>query len=119
MSTTKHIAEAHTPGMKTLKAYVQGVCLSLFFTLVSFGIVAIHVNKLNYWPMLSDTGLYITLAILAIAQLLVQVICFLRLNNSKEGKWELMPFIFTILIVAILVSGTLWIMYNLNYNMMH
>ncbi len=96
---------------KTIGSYVTGLILSLLLTLAAFGLIEKRI--------LSDTHLYIALAVLAITQLFVQSMCFLRLNASAEGRWSLMPFIFSILIIVILVSGTLWIMYNCNFNMMH
>lgn len=98
-------------GEKTLLAYVVGFTLCVVLTLIAFGLVTMHV--------LTNITLYISLAFLAIMQLFVQTICFLRLNTSKEGQWNLLPFLFVLLIVAIFVGGTLWIMYNLNYYMYH
>ena len=95
---------------KTLKSYLTGLFLSLLLTAASFSLVGKH--------LLSTTNLYIVLTILAVAQLFAQVICFLRLNVSQEGRWNTMPFIFTFIIVGVLVGGSLWIMYNLNMNMM-
>ena len=57
---------------------------------------------------------------IAVAQVIVQVICFLRLNaQTEQGKMNLMSFIFTIIILGVVVLGSLWIMVNLGYNMMH
>src|SRR3990167_5676858 len=95
---------------KTLKSYLIGLFLSLIFTFTAFTLVGKH--------LLGIEGLYITLTALAVAQLFAQVICFLRLNVSEEGRWNTMPFIFTFIIVGVLVGGSLWIMYNLNMNMM-
>jgi cytochrome o ubiquinol oxidase operon protein cyoD len=56
----------------------------------------------------------------AIAQFLVQVIFFLRLTTkSPQGKINIMAFIFTGVILTSIICGSLWIMWNLNYNMMH
>ncbi|RDI43398.1 cytochrome o ubiquinol oxidase subunit IV [Aquicella lusitana] len=96
-------------GQKTLSGYITGLALSIILTLLAFGIVEKR--------LLSDANLYIALTVLAVAQLFVQSICFLRLNCSTEGRWNLFPFIFTVLIIAIIVGGSLWIMYNLNINM--
>lgn len=101
----------HGSGQKTLKAYLLGLASCIVLTLIAFGIVEKR--------LLSDVNLYIALSVLAITQLFVQSVCFLRLNCSPEGRWNSLPFIFVILIVAILAGGTLWIMYNLNYNMMN
>ncbi len=98
-------------GRKTLKSYIIGLSLSLIFTFIAFGIVGHHA--------MANTAIYIALAVLAVSQLFAQVVFFLRLNASAEGRWTLMPFLFAILIVAVLAGGSLWIMYNLNYNMVH
>lgn len=100
---------AHHPEKKTLQAYVIGFILCAFLTLVSFGMVE---KKL-----FSEMTLIALLLVLALVQLTVQSICFLNLNNSSEGKWNLQPFLFTLLIIVVLVTGSLWIMNNLDYNM--
>ena len=106
-----HVDTQNDGSQKTLSSYVIGLVFSMILTLMSFGLIEKRIFTTKY--------LYISLAALAIAQLFVQAICFLRLNSSSEGRWSLMPFIFCVLIIAILVSGTLWIMYNCNYNMMN
>src|SRR5690348_8993633 len=98
-------------GQKTIQSYVIGFVLCVILTLMAFALVEMR--------LLTDANLYIALAMLAMAQLFVQSICFLRLNASSEGRWNLLPYLFTILIIAIFVGGSLWIMYNLNYNMVH
>lgn len=109
----QNAATTNTYGMgkKTLKSYMIGLTLSLLFTLASFAIVLNHTLPVAY--------IFIALTVFAIAQFIAQIIFFLRMNASKEGLWNLMPFLFTILIVFVLVGGSLWIMYNLNYYMMH
>lgn len=104
-----HETTAHSTGEKTLKSYVLGLILCIILTFIAFAFVQKQ--------LLSATGLYITLSILAIVQLFVQSVCFLSLNSSHEGRWNLLPFLFTILIIAILAGGSLWIMYNLNLSM--
>lgn len=98
-------------GMKSLRIYVIGFFLSLMLTLISFALAG--------WHLMSMLSLYFCLMLLAVIQLLVQVVCFLRLNAGAEGRWNLMAFLFTVLIVLVIVIGSLWIMFNLNYNMMH
>ena len=111
MAQHQAVQTEHGTGQKTLKAYLLGLASCIVLTLIAFGIVEKR--------LFSDTYLYISLATLAIVQLLVQSICFLRLNCSPEGRWNSLPFLFVMLIIAILVGGTLWIMYNLNFNMMN
>jgi cytochrome o ubiquinol oxidase subunit IV len=96
---------------KSLSSYLIGFILCIVLTLIPFFLVAHH--------SLPVAGLYVMLTVFAIAQLYVQVVFFLRLNASPKGRWNLMSFFFAMMIVLILVLGSLWIMYNLNYNMMH
>lgn len=109
MSNLHEIGVEYGGSPKTLKSYLLGFVLCAILTLLSFKLVESHV--------FSTAHLYIFLAVLALLQLVVQAVCFLRLNNTTEGQWNLLPFLFVILIMCILVGGTLWIMYNLNYNM--
>lgn len=111
MSHQHEISMEHGAGKKTLASYVVGFLLCVLLTFIAFGLVKTHV--------LADSSLYIALAVLAIVQLFVQTVCFLRLNTSKDGQWNSLPFLFVILIIAVFVGGTLWIMYNLNYYMYH
>jgi len=111
MSDQKTTAMVYGNKPKTLKSYIIGLGLSLLFTFMSFALVGFHSLPSSY--------IYVIVAILAVAQLIAQVACFLRMSASPEGRWNLMPFIFTLVIVFIVVGGTLWIMFNLNYNMVH
>jgi len=96
---------------KTFASYLAGFILCIILTMISFALVETHYLTNNY--------LYISLTGLAILQLLVQCRCFLRLNMGREGQERLLPFLFTLLIIAILSGGSLWIMYNLDYFMSH
>ncbi len=106
-----HNQVEHNSNLKTLPSYMVGFAVSIILTLMAFGLVE--------WRVLTDNYLYVGISLLAIIQLIVQSMCFLRLNFNPEGRWNLLPFLFTILIITILASGSLWIMYNLNYNMMN
>jgi len=92
-------------------SYIIGFLLSVGLTLIAYGLVVNHV-----WGV---TALIATIVILAIAQLAVQLIFFLHIGNEKGARWKLVTFIFAAIVVLILVVGSLWIMDNLNYNMMH
>jgi cytochrome o ubiquinol oxidase operon protein cyoD len=56
--------------------------------------------------------------VLGAVQIVVHMIFFLHMNTKSEGGWTIMALIFTIIIVAIALSGSLWVMYHLNANMM-
>ena len=94
--------------MKKYYSYIIGFVLSVITTFLAYSFV---VNEM--WS--SDVLVYVVLAI-AVVQLVVQVVFFLHIGRGS--KWKLITFLFTLLIIAIVVVGSIWIMQNLNYNMM-
>jgi len=99
-------------GKKTLGVYVVGVISCSILTLISFW--AVMTSHLVKWQVF--TIIYVAACI----QLFVQLVCFLRLNmQTQQGQTNVMSFIFTIVILISIILGSLWIMSNLNYNMMH
>ena len=54
----------------------------------------------------------------AIAQMAVHLIFFLHLTTAPDNTNNILALAFGILIVTLVVGGSLWIMYNLNHNMM-
>lgn len=89
-------------------SYVIGFLLSLLTTLLAYFIVVNHI-----WP--PQVLVYTVLGI-AVVQLVVQMVFFLHIGRGSH--WKLLTFIFTLLVIAIVVIGSIWIMDNLNYNMM-
>ena len=43
---------------------------------------------------------------------------YLHLGLESKPRWNLMMFLFMVLLIFVLVGGSMWIMYNLNYNVM-
>ena len=104
-------AHEHEYGHGTLKSYIIGFILSILLTVIPYFIVVNHVFT---------SGIIIAaVVLLAVLQLLVQLVFFLHLNTESKPRWNLTAFVFSALIVAILVAGTMWIMYHLDYNMSH
>ncbi len=98
-------------GRKTLGIYITGVILCSILVLIAFG--AVMTNALPKWE--TFTIIYCA----AIIQLFVQVVCFLRLNiKTEQGKINVMSFIFTGVILFVIVLGSIWIMWNVSYNVM-
>jgi len=91
------------------KSYIIGFVLSIIVTLLAYVFVVNHV-----WP--KETLIYVVLA-LAIIQLTVQAVFFLHIGRGSH--WKLVTFVFALMVVVIVVGGSLWIMNNLDYNMMH
>jgi cytochrome o ubiquinol oxidase operon protein cyoD len=110
IETAAHATTDTAKGL--LKSYVIGFVLSVILTLAAYFVVTKQV--------FIGESLYFALAVFTIALLLVQVVFFLRLNaRSEDAKWNMICFIFSLIIIGIVVTGSLWIMYNLNYFMMH
>lgn len=97
-------------GQGSPASYMTGYVLSIIFTIVPYLLV---VND-----VLTGWGLYLMLAGFAIVQLFVQLVFFLHLGRESKPRWNLLVFLFSVLVVVILVFGSLWIMKNLNYHSM-
>ena len=54
----------------------------------------------------------------AVVQIVVHMIYFLHMNTKSEGGWTMMALIFTLVLIVIALSGSLWVMHHLNTNMM-
>ena len=94
---------------RTLISYITGFVLSLALTLTAYLLVSQHV--------LASGPLVTAIAVLAIVQLLVQLVLFLHLGSEPKPRWNLVVSLFAALVVVIVVFGSLWIMNNLNYHM--
>lgn len=90
--------------------YIVGFFLSLILTLATYYLVVEH--------LLAPNHLYMTIGALALVQAAVQLIFFLRIGEEKKPHWKLTLFLFMVLVLVIIVFGSLWIMYSLNYNLM-
>ena len=55
---------------------------------------------------------------LGIVQMIVHLVYFLHMNAASSKSWNMAALVFTVVVVAILVVGSLWVMYHLNMNMM-
>jgi cytochrome o ubiquinol oxidase operon protein cyoD len=94
-----------------LKGYVTGFVLSVVLTAIPFWLVMSKVFDK------SSTTAAVILGFAAV-QIVVHMIYFLHMNTKSEGGWTLLALIFTVMIVVIALSGSLWVMYHLNHNMM-
>ena len=90
---------------------MAGFALSVVLTAIPFWLVMAGVFAS---PLVTAV---LVMAIGAI-QIVVHMVFFLHMNPRSEGGWTMMALIFTIIIVAIALSGSLWVMHHLNTNMM-
>jgi cytochrome o ubiquinol oxidase operon protein cyoD len=93
-----------------LSSYIVGFVLSIALTIIAYIFVVYH--------LLPSVGLMVVLAVTASVQVIVQLIFFLHLGRGEGSRWKIVTFALALLVVAILVVGSIWIMNNLNYNMM-
>lgn len=93
-----------------VRGYVIGLIVSLLLTAASF----LLVHDTFLWK----PGIPVALGVLAVAQMGVHLVFFLHLNTGPDNTNNILALAFGILIVAIVVSGSLWIMSHLNTNMM-
>ena len=93
-----------------VKQYTIGFIISVLLTVIPFGMVMAGGFS---------RGLLVTvIAITAVAQILIQLVYFLQMNSSSEQRWNVIAFVYTILTIAILLVGSVWIMNYLHFNMM-
>jgi cytochrome o ubiquinol oxidase subunit IV len=90
--------------------YLVGLALALLLTAIPFGLVA--AGSLAPAPTVA------VIACAAIAQIIVHLRFFLHLQPRSASQDKLIALCFAFVILFIVVGGTLWIMFDLNYRMM-
>lgn len=95
----------------TLKSYITGFVLAAILTAIPFWLVMDRVFAS------SRTTALVILAF-AVVQIVVHIIYFLHMDTKSESGWNMLALIFTLVLVVITLSGSIWIMYHLNSNMM-
>jgi len=95
----------------TFKGYMTGFVLAVVLTAIPFWIVMGKVFE-------SSTTTALVVLAFAAVQIVVHMVYFLHMNTKSEGGWTMLALIFTLVLVVITLSGSLWVMYHLNHNMM-
>jgi cytochrome o ubiquinol oxidase subunit IV len=93
-----------------LRAYLIGLVLAVILTATSFWAA----NTSLLWAPGVTTGI----AVLAVAQMGVHLVFFLHITTGPDNTNNVLALAFGVLIVTLVVAGSLWIMANLNANMM-
>ncbi len=99
------------PAHGSRKGYLTGFGLSVILTAIPFWLVMSGVLS-------SSTATAVIVLLLAVVQIVVHMIYFLHLDARSEGGWNMLALIFTVILVFITLTGSLWVMYHLNVNMM-
>ena len=90
--------------------YLIGFALAVVLTAIPFWLVIAR-------PLASQPTALLIMAFAAV-QMVVHMIYFLHMNRRAEGGWPIMALLFTVVLVLIALSGSLWVMYHMNANMM-
>jgi cytochrome o ubiquinol oxidase operon protein cyoD len=94
----------------SLRGYLIGLGLAAGLTVASFYIAG---GRLVWGPAIP-----VALIVLAIAQMGVHLVFFLHITTGPDSTNNVLALAFGVLIVVLLIAGSLWIMANLNHNMM-
>ena len=95
----------------SLKSYLIGFFLSVILTAIPFWLVMDGVIE-------NKQATAVIIMAFAAVQIIVHMIFFLHMTPASEGGWSMLALIFTVILVVIVLSGSLWVMYHLNANMM-
>lgn len=90
--------------------YLAGLGLAMLLTATSFFVAG---TDLVWQPSIP-----VALVVLAIAQMGVHLVFFLHITTGADNANNVLALAFGVLIVLLVIGGSLWIMANLNHNMM-
>ncbi|RZM36220.1 MAG: cytochrome o ubiquinol oxidase subunit IV [Sphingomonas sp.] len=94
----------------SVRGYCYGLGLAAFLTVASFWALG---TDLIYGP-----GIPVALIALAVAQMGVHLVFFLHVTSGPDNTNNVMALAFGVLIVALVLVGSLWIMNHLHHNLM-
>ena len=94
----------------TLRGYLIGFVLSVALTAIPFALVMTG--------QLDATSTAIVVLGMALVQIVVHMVFFLHMTTRAEGGWSFLALMFTLVVVVVTLSGSIWVMYHMNANMM-
>lgn len=116
---TRHDEDDLAPGAATVEhqhprtavtSYAIGLTLSALLTAAAF--------YLPHTELVWGPAIPVALVVLAVAQIGVQLVFFLHLTTAPDNTNNVLALAFGVLIVALIIVGSLWIMAHLNRNML-
>jgi cytochrome o ubiquinol oxidase operon protein cyoD len=109
-STAKGSDDGEDKHSGSFAMYTAGLAFALLLTGASFVV--------SQTDLLWAPGVPAGLAVLAIAQMGVHLVFFLHIGTGADNTNNVLALAFGVLVVALIVSGSLWIMAHLNANML-
>ena len=91
-------------------SYLIGLALAVIMTAISFYIVHSH--------LIWGPGVPVGLVVLAIGQMGIHLVFFLHVNTGPDSTNTVLALAFGLLIVFLVLAGSMFIMNNLNQNML-
>ena len=106
---SQHDHDAHSHG--SVSSYVVGFVLSVILTVIPF------------WAVMTSAfdraTLFAIIVVTAVVQIVVHLKYFLHLSFTKEGKIDTLSFIFTAIVIVMVVALSVWIIYESVLMMMY
>ena len=106
-----HSEHAHEAEHGSVKSYLVGFVLSVILTAIPFW--AVMTGKFA-----TSTSIALIVA-MAVVQVVVHLKYFLHLDFSQAGRANTFAFLFTALIIVMVVGLSVWIIYSANAMMMY
>jgi cytochrome o ubiquinol oxidase operon protein cyoD len=116
MNGHDHVFDDRTPGVEeheptaSYTSYTVGLGLAIVATIASFIV--------SQTPLLWPPGIPVGLVVLAFAQIGVHLVFFLHLGSGSDNTNNILALAFGVLVVFLVIGGSIWIIHNLNENMM-
>src|SRR5215468_7007411 len=116
MDGHEHVFDDRTPGVEeheptaSYLSYTAGLGLAILLTIASF-----IVSQTN---LLWAPGIPVGLVVLAFAQIGVHLVFFLHLGSGPDSTNNILALAFGVLVAFLVIIGSIWIINNLNSNMM-
>ena len=116
MDGQDRVFDDRTPGVEheestaNFLSYTAGLGLAILATIASF--VVSQTSLL--WP----PGIPVGLVVLAFAQIGIHLVFFLHLGSGPDSTNNILALAFGVLIVFLVITGSVWIIANVNSNMM-
>jgi cytochrome o ubiquinol oxidase operon protein cyoD len=116
MDGIERVFDDRTPGVEDYEptasylSYTVGLGLAILATIASF-----VVSQTN---LLWAPGIPVGLLVLAIAQIGVHLVFFLHLGSGSESTNNILALAFGVLVVFLVIGGSIWIIANINDNLM-
>ncbi len=115
MDSHDRVFDDRTPGVEheestaNFLSYTAGLGLAILATIASF-----IVSQTN---LLWAPGIPVGLVVLAFAQIGIHLVFFLHLGSGADNTNNILALAFGVLIVFLVITGSVWIIANLNANM--